>query len=113
MTDSQHSEPRHGVIDAKVNGTASKVFAAWVWPVVMAVLGFLIVDKLRGIEAGQIDARSRAEVAASDIAKVSSHVALLDARLDDRVIRQVDSNTTQIKDLDQRVRVIERVVKTP
>ncbi len=113
MTDSQHNEPRHGVIDAKVNSTASKVLASWVWPSVMAVLGFLIVDKLKGIEAGQIDARARAEAAATDIASVSSRVALLDARLDDRVIRQVDNNTTQIKDLDQRVRVIERVVKTP
>ena len=110
VTDQLHS---HGIIADKVNSTMSKVLSSWVWPTMMAVLGFLIVDKLRGIEAGQIDARARAEVAATDIASVSSRVALLDARLDDRVIRQVDNNTTQIKDLDQRVRVIERVVKTP
>lgn len=110
MTDQQHT---HSAIADKVNSTLSKVLSSWVWPTVMVVLGYLIVDKLRSIEAGQIDARARAEVAATDIAAVSSRVALLDARLDDRVIRQVDSNTNQIKDLDQRVRVIERVVKTP
>lgn len=110
VTDQPHN---HGIIADKVNSTVSKVLSSWVWPTVMAILGFLIVDKLRGIEAGQVDARARAEMAATDIAAVSSRVALLDARLDDRVIRQVDTNTTQIKELDQRVRVIERVVKTP
>lgn len=110
VTDQPHS---HGIIADKVNSTVSKVLSSWVWPTMMAILGFLIVDKLRGIEAGQVDARARAEMAATDIAAVSSRVALLDARLDDRVIRQVDTNTTQIKELDQRVRVIERVVKTP
>ena len=110
MTDQPHS---HGIIADKVNSTVSKVLSSWVWPTMMAILGFLIVDKLRGIEAGQVDARARAEMAAADISAVSSRVALLDARLDDRVIRQVDANATQIKELDQRVRVIERVVKTP
>ena len=110
VTDQPHN---HGIIADKVNSTVSKVLSSWVWPTVMAILGFLIVDKLRGIEAGQVDARARAEMAAADISAVSSRVALLDARLDDRVIRQVDANATQIKELDQRVRVIERVVKTP
>lgn len=110
VTDQPHN---HGIIADKVNSTVSKVLSSWVWPTMMAILGFLIVDKLRGIEAGQVDARARAEMAATDIAAVSSRVALLDARLDDRVIRQVDTNSTQIKELDQRVRVIERVVKTP
>lgn len=48
-----------------------------------------------------------------DIGQVKTKLEVLGTRLDAQVIRQVDANTTDIRDLKTRVQVIERSVPTP
>lgn len=103
---------RHAIAD-KVDSTFSKALARWVWPTLMAVLGFLIVDKLREIQSAQDEARSRAEAMAAAMAQTDTRVALLSGKLDDRVIRQVDDNKNRIDDHEKRLQVLERAVRTP
>lgn len=97
----------------KVDSTFAKVLARWVWPMLTAVMAFLIVDKLREIQNAQTDARERAEHVATEMSQVNTRVALLNARLDDRVIRQVESIEVRTADHEKRLQVIERTVKTP
>ena len=105
--------PNSHLIADKVDSTFAKVLARWVWPTLMAILGFLIVDKLRAIQSAQDEARERAEATSVEMAQTSMRVALLSARLDDRVIRQVDDNSGRLVDHEKRLQVIERVVKVP
>lgn len=104
---------RNHVIADKVDSTFSKALARWVWPTLMAVLGFLIVDKLRDIQSSQQEARTRAEAMAAEMSQTNTRVALLAGKLDDRVIRQVDDNKGRIDDHEKRLQTIERAVKTP
>lgn len=95
----QH-DPGHG-IERAVESTAAKFASRWLVPFLLAALGFFLRATLSDIQAGQSQQ-------AEDIAAIKSDMRVLQTRLDERVIRQVEENTEAIDDLKTRVNRLEK-----
>lgn len=103
---------RHRVLEA-VESTQAKLISRVLVPVLLTALlgvsGFVGARLLR-----QLDSQG------DDIAQVKSDVRVLSTRFDEVTLRNVESNTARIgqiekKDIDQdrRIDALERTVKTP
>lgn len=117
MTDDifQHDATGHGQhrLQAAVDSTFAKVIARVLVPVLLA--GLLGVSGFVGARLlNQLDTQG------DDIAQVKSDVRVLSTRFDEVALRNVESNTARIGQLesknvqqDQRLEALERKVKTP
>lgn len=110
---------RHRLQEA-VDSTATKTWARYVWPIATIVIGFLVVDKLRSIEANQITQSKRDEIYVTRLAGVETNLALLNVRFNEGALGQIKDNRDAIKQnrddisaLKSDVDVIRRVVKIP
>ena len=93
----RHDDPDDGkrhLIQGAVESTQAKVFARFVWPLMVGALAFFLVRMLDRIEQTQ-------SAQGTAIAQIQSDV------------RNVNDNTRRIKKLENRVDLIERSVKTP
>lgn len=95
----------HRLLNA-VESTQAKVFARFVWPLLIGALAFFLVRMLDRIEQTQGEQSTA-------IAQIQSDVRNVNTRLDEGVIRNVNDNTRRIEKLESRVDIIERTVKTP
>lgn len=115
MTDplQANDDVRHPVLDAAVENTLSKVLARWVLPGLVAALIAVVVwigqGALAQIREQGMDLRAQS----NDIAQVKSDVRVMATRLDEGVIRQVNQNTQRVQDIERRVQILERTVRTP
>ena len=111
-SDDHDDGQRHRVLEA-VEDTWSKVLARWVLPALVTLL--IGMTAWLGREAlGQIKQQG-ADIHAQgdDLAQVKSDVRVMATRLDEGVVRQVNSNTQDIVDHEKRIQTLERSVKTP
>lgn len=100
-------------IDRAADSAIAKIGARIVTPVLLMVtitlLGFIgnsVIESNKEVALKQ-DAQGK------DIDQIKSDVRNVNTRLDERVIRQVETNTDDIRNLKDRVETIERVVRTP
>ena len=98
-----HDEHRGHRIEAVAESTVAKAVSRFGVPVLLAVIGWFLVQTTNRIEATQ-------ERQGDDLAQVKSDVRDLNTRLDAQVIRQVETNTKRLDTLDERVQRIERQV---
>ena len=103
---------RHRLVDVAESAVA-KVGARIVTPTLLAVtialltlIGKQVLEGQEKSEAGQDELRR-------DVGRLSSDVRNINTRLDERVIRQVETNTDDIRDLKKRVGQLESSVRTP
>lgn len=103
---------RHRVLEA-VEDTWSKVLARWVLPGLVALLIGVVTwvgrEALDQIKQQGVDIRTQGD----DIVQVKSDVRVMATRLDEGIVRQVNSNTQKIDEHERRLQVLERTVKTP
>ena len=95
-----------GRIQRAADSAMAKIGARIVTPVLLTVTltmgGFMGASVLRS-QADQ----------GRDITQIKSDVRNVNTRLDERVIRQVEANTTDIREVKSRLETLERVVRTP
>lgn len=113
MSDIANNEGSERRIDRAADSALAKIGARIVTPVLLAItiglLGFLgqsLIQSNKDLAKTQDDQ-------GKDIASIKSDVRDVNTRMDERVIRQVETNTSDIQSLKERVQTIERVVKTP
>ena len=111
-SDDTQDGQRHRVLEL-VESTGAKVFARGVVPVLLAIIGFFLVRTLNQVADNQQRQDARNEEQARDMAQVKSDVRVITTRLDEGVVRQVNTNTQTIQAHEQRLQVLERTVKTP
>lgn len=99
-TDDPDDGQRHRVLDA-VESTQAKVLSRMVLPGLITMLIAVLVWIGQG-------AMSRIDVQGEEIGRIRVDLQILNTRLDERVIRQVDSNSRHIDDHEQRIRLIEQ-----
>ncbi|HET7655750.1 MAG TPA: hypothetical protein VFK18_01985 [Luteimonas sp.] len=99
MTDD--ARERHHRLEAAAESTLAKWISRFGVPALLAVLGWFLIRTTDRIETTQ--ARQ-----GEDIAQVKADVRVLGARLDEGVIRQVESNSKRIDGLEGRVNQLER-----
>lgn len=107
------SDGRRHVVQDVVESTAAKVIARAVVPMLLAIIGFFLLRTLNTVADNQERQQTRQEEQGRDIAQVKSDVRVMTTRLDEGIVRQVNSNTQKIDDLDRRTQLLERTVKTP
>ena len=95
----------HRIRDA-VDSTAIKTWARFVWPVALSIIGGLSVSRLGSIE-GTI-ARNAENLAGQSLAieSLRAEMRVMNTRLDERVIREIENH-------ERRIQALERAVKTP
>ena len=103
---------RHRLLDA-VESTQAKVFARFLLPLLLTVVGFFAVRALNDIAATQQSQGVAQQVQGQAIAQIQSDVRNVNTRLDERVIRNVELNEKRIDKLEDRVELIERTVRVP
>ena len=113
MNENGNSEVSERRIDRAADSALAKIGARIITPTLLAItialLGFLGRNL---IQSNEELARAQDEQG-RDIALIKSDVRNVNTRLDERVIRQVETNTSDIQSLKDRVQTIERVVRTP
>lgn len=121
MTDDMHGHRREHDTDdsrarrleAAAESSVAKFGARIVTPVLLmitlALVGFIGQSLMRG----QTDGAERDREQGRDIEQIKSDIRNVNTRLDEGVIRQVDTNTEDIKTLKSDVETIKRVVRTP
>jgi hypothetical protein len=102
MEPAQHQHQRHRVEDA-IESTTAKVFARLLLPIMLSLIGFFMLRTLNGLQSS-VDEQGK------DIAQIKSDVRDVNTRLDERIIRTVDSNTRRIDALEDRVSAVEAKV---
>lgn len=93
-------------MERAAESTFAKVLTRFGMPVMLAVIGWFLIQANNRIEATQASQ-------GKDITQIKSDVRDVNTRLDAQVIRQVDSNTKHIDKLEDRVQTLERSVRTP
>lgn len=107
------TEPtRHRLVDVAESAVA-KVGARIVTPTLLAITIALLGLIGKQVLDGQARSDARLDVLGGDVVQLSSDVRNINTRLDERVIRQVETNTDDIRDLKKRVGQLESSVRTP
>lgn len=92
-------------LEAAAESTFAKLFNRLVMPVLFALLAFFVSDMLK-------DIRSNQESQGESIAELKTEVKVLSTRLDEGVIRQVNTNSGQLVNHEQRLQALERIRRT-
>lgn len=116
MGDDVHQHRRQGDNDQDetrmervAHSAATKVVTAGavaLIPILLGVIAWFGGDALKDIQTTQ-------EEQGKTIQQIKSDVRDVNTRLDAQVIRQVDNNSRQIIDIEDRVQVLERSVPLP
>lgn len=101
-----HDDSTGHRMEAAAESTFAKLLARFGTPVMLGIIGYYVVQSNNRVEGAQ-------EVQGRDIAQIKSDVRDVNTRLDAQVIRTVESQGRHIDNIEQRVQLIERVVKTP
>lgn len=100
-------------LEAIAESKYAKLIASIGVPILISVLGvYMVADRSSSKEVTVRMETAQAEQG-KDIAQIKSDVRDVNTRLDEGVIRQVDSQGKHLDNIEQRVQVIERVIKTP
>ncbi len=114
--DDMHNHRRHDDADDakghRLEGVAESTFAKLlnrlVMPVLFGLVTFFVSDMLKDIRGGQeVQGRAIADQGQA-IAELKTEFRVLATRLDEVVIRQVNANTGQLADHEQRIQALER-----
>lgn len=101
MEPAQH--PQHHRVEDAIESTTAKAFARLLLPIMLSLIGFFMLRTLNGLQSSS-DEQSK------DIAQIKSDVRDINTRLDERIIRNVESNTRRIDALEDRVSAVEAKV---
>lgn len=88
-------------LERATESTLAKAITRFGVPMLLLVVAWFVREALADIKSTQ-------RVQGEDINQIKSDVRDVNTRLDAQVLRQVETNTQSIKDLDGRVRIIER-----
>lgn len=107
--DDMHSHRRHDDnddakghrLEAAAESTFAKLLNRFVMPILFGVVAFFVSDTLKDIRSGQ-------ELQGQAITELKTEFRVLTTRLDEVVIRQVNANSSQLVDHEQRLQALER-----
>lgn len=99
MTDDAHERSHR--LEAVAESTLAKWISRIATPALLVLLGWFLVRTTDRIETTQAQQ-------GEDLAQVKADVRVLGARLDEGVIRQVESNSKRLDGLEGRVNELER-----
>lgn len=89
-------------LERAAESTFAKATARFIVPILLlAILGWIS------------DVKSDIRALSQDLGAVKSDIRDVNTRLDERVLRQVDSNTGTIADHEKRIQRLERAVQVP
>lgn len=100
-------------LEAAAESSVAKIGARIVTPVLLVITLSLIGFTGKAIINGQTEGAARDESQGRDIEQIKSDIRNVNTRLDEGVIRQVNTNTEDIKQLKSDVETIKRAVPTP
>ena len=106
-------EPPHHRLADIAESAVAKVGARIVTPTLLAITIALLTLIGKQVLEGQARSDARLDVLGGNVGQLSSDVRNINTRLDERVIRQVETNTDDIRDLKKRVGQLEASVRTP
>lgn len=107
------SEPTRHRLHDMAESAVAKVGARIITPTLLAITLALLALIGKQVLEGQAESETRQDEMSRDLGRLSSDVRNINTRLDERVIRQVETNTDDIRDLKKRVGQLESSVRTP
>lgn len=110
MNDPNHRGHR---LEAAAESTFAKLVARFGTPILLAIIGWLLVGTVNRMENAQREQSAAILEQGARITEIQRDVAVLSTRMDERVIRQVEANSEQIDNHEERLRVLERTTATP
>ena len=110
MNDPNHKGHR---LEAAAESTFAKLVARFGTPILLAIIGWFLVGTVGRMELAQREQSVVLTEQGKRITEIQRDVAVLSTRMDERVIRQVDANSKQIENHEERLRVLERTTRTP
>ncbi|PRH82625.1 hypothetical protein [Arenimonas caeni] len=88
-------------LEAAAESTFAKLLNRFVMPILFGVVAFFVSDTLKDIRSGQ-------EAQGQAISELKTEFRVLTTRLDEVVIRQVNANSGQLVNHEQRLQALER-----
>jgi TolA-binding protein len=110
MNDPNHKGHR---LEAAAESTFAKLVARFGTPILLAIIGWFLVGTVGRMEHAQREQSAVLTEQGKRITEIQRDVAVLSTRMDERVIRQVDANSKQIENHEERLRFLERNPRTP
>lgn len=105
MAETDHKGHR---LEAAAESTFAKILARVVTPVLVTIIGFFLVTTLLRIESGQQALHETQIEQGRELTRVRTEMAVVNIRMDERVIRQVDANSEVLSDHERRIQSLER-----
>ena len=95
-------------LEAAAESTFAKLLARVVTPFLVAIIGYFLVGTMEDIKEAQQQLHRGQIDQGAEITQIRTELAVVNIRMDERVLRQVDANSKVIESHERRLQALER-----